>query len=357
MIEGVTRFLDNLTGRGEAAVTVPPLDGALRANSALDEAEIRAPLPEVDCLAVVEGVLHASAGRALHTFEGDGWRELRAFDAPITCIVALESGGLAIALGSGEIVIEGGPHDGQRLNPGPRCITALASAKGGLFIANGSTVNAAEDWQTDLMQRRSSGEVWYLDLATGEAERRATGLGWPAGLVAEGDSVVISEAWRHRLLKLDARTGKVRETLYTDLPGYPGRLTAAPDGYWLAVFAPRSQLVEFVLREPAYRRSMIAEMPRPFWIAPCLRSGQSFYEPLQGGSVKQLGLMKPWAPTMSSGLCVRLDTGFQPLASLHSRANGATHGVTSVLEQDGRVWAAAKGDGVVAGLTVTEIGR
>ena len=357
MIEGVTRFLDNLTGRGEAAVTVPPLDGALRANSALDEAAIRAPLPEVDCLAVVEGGLHASAGRALHTFEGDGWRELRAFDAPITCIAALKGGGLAIALGSGEIVIEGGPQDGQRFTPGPRCITALAAVEGGLFIANGSTVSAAEDWQTDLMQRRSSGEVWYLDLATEKAERRATGLGWPAGLVAEGDSVVISEAWRHRLLKLDARTGKVRETLYTDLPGYPGRLTAAPDGYWLAVFAPRSQLVEFVLREPAYRRSMIAEMPRPFWIAPCLRSGQSFYEPLQGGSVKQLGLMKPWAPTMSSGLCVRLDTGFQPLASLHSRANGATHGVTSVLEHDGRVWAAAKGDGVVAGLTMTEIGQ
>ena len=35
-----------------------------------------------------------------------------------------------------------------------------------------------------------------------------------------------------------------------DLPAYPGGSALAGDGYWLALFAPRSQLVEFVLREP-----------------------------------------------------------------------------------------------------------
>ncbi|MDP3525151.1 MAG: strictosidine synthase, partial [Hoeflea sp.] len=121
----------------------------------------------------------------------------------------------------------------------------------------------------------------------------------------------------------------------------------AADGAWLAIFAPRSQLVEFVLRERAYKTRMIAEVPRPFWIAPSLRTGRSFYEPLQGGSVKQLGLLKPWAPTLSSGLCVRLDRAFQPVESLHSRADGATHGVTDMGEHQGRVFIAASGDGVV----------
>ena len=242
--------------------------------------------------------------------------------------------------------------DGKSLAPadGPRCITAMAGSGNALYLANGSTRNAPEHWQLDLMERRADGEIWKLDLETGAASRIATGLAWPAGVVVEADTLVVSEAWRHRLVRIDpARPGKP-EPLYVDLPGYPGRMTLTHGGWWLAVFAPRSQLVEFVLREPAYRRRMIAEIPRPYWIAPCLRAGRSFYEPLQGGSVKQLGLLKPWAPTLSSGFCIRLDSTFQPIARLHSRADGATHGVTSVLAHEGRVWVAAKGDGVVVAL-------
>jgi hypothetical protein len=121
------------------------------------------------------------------------------------------------------------------------------------------------------------------------------------------------------------------------------------------VFAPRSQLVEFVLREPAYRRRMVAEVPRPFWVAPKLRSGRSFYEPLQGGGVKHLGVLKPWAPTLSAGLCIGLDRTFQPRASLHSRADGGTHGVTGVAEHDGHLFAAAQGDDVVAAVSLDDL--
>ena len=46
MIGGLARVMDNLLGRGEAAVTVPPLDGALRPNRRLDEAVDRTPLPK-----------------------------------------------------------------------------------------------------------------------------------------------------------------------------------------------------------------------------------------------------------------------------------------------------------------------
>ena len=123
----------------------------------------------------------------------------------------------------------------------------------------------------------------------------------------------------------------------------------------MAVFAPRSQIVEFVLREPAYRSRMMAEVPRPLWIAPKLRSGRSFYEPLQGGGVKHLGMLKPWAPTLSAGLCVGLDRNFQPRISLHSRADGAVHGVTAVAEHDGHLFAAARGDGVVVAVPLDRL--
>ena len=343
MIERFSRLLDSFTGRGEAAVTVPPLDGALRANRALDEAATRFAMPGVDCLASVDGRLYAAAGAALAEWDGAQRREVRRVDGGIACLAEC-AGGLAVALEDGRVMVETGPRAGAVFDTRLRCITAMAVSGNTLFPCNGSTEHAAGDWQKDLMERRATGEVWRIDLDGGKPERIAKGLGWPAGIVAEGSHLVVSEAWKHRLVRLDDATPV---PVHSDLPGYPGRIVPAGDGYWLAVFAPRSQLVEFVLREPAYRRRMVAEVPRPYWIAPTLRAGRSFYEPLQGGSVKQLGMLKPWAPTLSSGFCVRLDARFQPVASLHSRADGVAHGVTSVVRHGGQVWAAAKGDGVV----------
>jgi hypothetical protein len=59
-------------------------------------------------------------------------------------------------------------------------------------------------------------------------------------------------------------------------------------------------------------------------------------------------VLKPWSPSRSYGLVARLDPTFRPIASLHSRANGRRHGVTSCLMVDKRLFFAAKGDGIVA---------
>jgi hypothetical protein len=134
-----------------------------------------------------------------------------------------------------------------------------------------------------------------------------------------------------------------------NLPAYPSRLSRSADGaIWLALFAPRSQLVEFVLSETRYRRRMVEEIDPDFWMAPSLRSGQSPLEPTQQGGVRQLGVLKPWSPSRSYGLVARLDAAYRPFASFHSRANGRRHGVTACLAFQGRVYFVAKGDGVVA---------
>jgi hypothetical protein len=172
----------------------------------------------------------------------------------------------------------------------------------------------------------------------------------------ERDALFSTEAWKHRLTRIELSNPAKLQTIHADLPGYPGRISPSADGFWLAVFAPRSQLVEFVLREPGYRKRMMAEVPQPFWVAPTLRSGRSFYESLQGGGVKHLGRLKPWAPTMSAGLCVKLDRDFQPRASLQSRADGATHGVTAAAEHRGQLFVAARGDGVVVSFRAAELG-
>jgi hypothetical protein len=359
MIGGFARILDNLLGRGEAAVTVPPLDGALRPNRILDEQGLRVPLADVDSLAVLGGKIVVSAADALYTMEEDGHLTVRSrYPHEIACIAPTGEGALAVALSSGEIIMEGGDFDGRRYKVEPKlgCITAVTVSGSELYVANGSATNAASDWARDLLERNASGSIWRIDLESGRGSRLADGLAFPAGLVIEGGDLVCSEAWRHRLVRIAVSSPSWPRTIISDLPGYPGRITPAGDGYWLAAFAPRSQLVEFVLREPAYRRRMMAEVPPQYWVAPKLRSGRSFYESLQGGGVKHLGLLKPWAPTMSAGLAIRLDRGFRPVASLQSRADGATHGVTTVVELDARVFAAARGDGVLVVLDPAEVG-
>ncbi|MGP2490259.1 strictosidine synthase [Mesorhizobium sp. PUT5] len=358
MIRGLTRALDNLFGRGDAAVTVPPLDGALRPNRVLDEATSRWALEGADCLAACGGTLFASAGESLYALGPDGaWEHRSSHPETIAGLCAVGEDGLAIARADGRILIEGGSFDGRsyRVGEGIACITALAAHGSMLYVANGSAANAADDWQRDLLERNASGSVWCIDLAGGAVTRIADGLAWPAGLVVDGKGLVVSEAWKHRLVRIDPSRPGGNAVLHGDLPGYPGRIVPAKDGYWLAMFAPRSQLVEFVLREDAYRKRMMAEVPQHYWVAPKLRSGRSFYESLQGGGVKQLGMLKPWAPTMSAGLCVKLDRGFQPRSSLQSRADGRTHGVTCAAEHEGQVFVAARGDGVIVSLAIADM--
>jgi hypothetical protein len=358
VIGGLAGVIDNLFGRGEAAVTVPPLDGALRPNRKLDEATSRSVLDGVDCLAIRGSTLLASAGAALFALAANGeWLLHRCFDAGVAGLSPVGGDGLAIALENGEIVIEGGLFDGRRYRTGGGgiCITALAGTGANLYVAIGSATNTVRGWQRDLLERNATGSVWRIDLGSGSTTPVIENLAWPAGLVFDGDNLVCSEAWKHRLVRIDPARPNLRQVPYADLPGYPGRIAQAADGYWLALFAPRSQLVEFVLREPAYRKRMMAEVPEPYWVAPKLRSGRSFYESLQGGGVKHLGMVKPWAPTMSAGLCVKLDRAFQPRFSLQSRADGRTHGVTGVAEYDGRLYVAARGDGVIVSLPLANV--
>ena len=73
---------------------------------------------------------------------------------------------------------------------------------------------------------------------------------------------------------------------------------------------------------------------------------------LQGGGVKHLGILKPWAPTLSFGMVILTDGNFLPYESYQSRADGITHGITSAIVQDGALYAVSKGDDVVVRLAL-----
>jgi hypothetical protein len=92
-------------------------------------------------------------------------------------------------------------------------------------------------------------------------------------------------------------------------------------------------------------------------VAPKYQSGVSFQEPMQGGALKQMGILKPWAPTLSYGLVAELVDNFIPRNSYHSRAGGKRHGLTAALEHDGQLWLAGRGCGEILTIDLTETGE
>jgi hypothetical protein len=343
---------DKWLGRGEASITTPPLDGAFRPNDLLDAASIVFRTPGPDDLAVTRLGLVVSSGRSLLRVDTTGDAPAAVFDAEISALAGLPDDGVAVALVDGRIVFVGGVHEGRTISAKAevQCITALTATRdGALLVANGSASHGSVDWKRDLMEKNASGSVWRLEPTSAAWTQLASHLAYPNGLLEEVDSIVVSESWRCALTRVSRSRAGHGAPLLENLPAYPSRMSRGANGeIWLALFAPRSQIVEFVLSEDRYRHRMMEQIDPDYWVAPCLRSGRSPLEPTQQGGVKQLGILKPWAPTRSSGLIARLDGTYRPMASFHSRTNGRRHGVTSCLAWDGRIYFSAKGDDIVA---------
>ncbi|GAA6187151.1 hypothetical protein [Litorivita sp. NS0012-18] len=350
----LSRMLDGFFGRGNHAITVPALDGALRPNMALDRAERLASGERLDNICALGDAVFYTTGAQIRRL---GTKDpIATLDDDVAFLVARPSNEAMIAgLADGTLLQIGIDAMQVPLPPMPDHITCPTAAALGednrLYVANGSKDVTLGEWPRDLLEKGASGSIWRIDLDQGAAQPVAQGLEWPAGIAMRGKELLVSESWRARLVRIDVEGGKPREVL-GNLPGYPGRISAGADGQaYVTVFAPRSQLLAFVLREDKYRRAMIDEVDPQYWIAPSLRSGSTFLEPLQAGSVKQLGVLKPWAPTRSFGLIIALGADDLPLKSYHSRADGAMHGVTSCCETGAGLYFSAKGDGQLGRLS------
>ena len=97
-----------------------------------------------------------------------------------------------------------------------------------------------------------------------------------------------------------------------DLPGYPARLVAASRAAAIGCRSSRraTSSIEFVLREPDYRRRMMAEIDPDYLGGADAARRRALPRTAAGRRLKQLGILKPWAPTRSYGLVVRLDARF-----------------------------------------------
>jgi len=361
VIDALRDFTDRVLGRGSAAITVPPFDGALKPNQILENAEVVAELDGPEDLATAGGDLYVALGSSVLRLHGHELHEARRFGRQVSAICGLDDGRLAVALDGREIRVfasaagtdAGTSYSGERMNS----VNALAPGpRGTILVTDGSLDQPASRWTHDLMNRGRTGRLLSIDLATREVRMVAKDLQYAFGVATAGDSVVVSESWRHRLVTV-AANGTIKSPL-DNLPVYPSRLCpAANGGFWLTAFCGRTQLVEFVLRENAYRRRMMQEIDPEFWVAPRLSSGHSFREPMQGAHLKTMGVVKPWAPPRSYGLVIRLNAECVPLYSLHSRVDGQNHGVVAAVEVGDALYVLAKGPGRLLRLSLRAIAK
>jgi Strictosidine synthase len=348
--------------------SIPVLDGGFSPNERLDRARQLGDVFDTPDALVLdgEGTLYVSAGQTIYACTGRDFETHRPFvrfDGKAGCLAWSELTGLVVCVPERGICTVGDTGkirgwlekvDGEAI----RCPTAVAVASDGtIFVTDGSRHNTPDQWLPDLMQKHSpSGRLITCDSALTTARVIADGLHWPGGVAVthNEESIYVTESWSHRLRQFERSGGKSR-VLVKNFSGYPSRIVRGAGGYyWLAFFALRTQLTEFVLREQAFRERMMANVPPNLWVGPTLGGAFDYREPTQIGRIKKLGIQKPWAPPRSYGLVARLDARGHAVESFHSRASGQLHGVTAVADDHGRVLVVSKGHGKIAELPVSD---
>jgi hypothetical protein len=352
-------FADRFLGRGDATITVPSFDGALKPNQILERAETVASFEAPEDLATDGTTVYVANGSAILACRDGRPTEVQRFDKTITAFCCLPDGSMAVVLDGREVRVFATPASADAIAtitaPAMTAVNAIAPGPSGSLVAtNGSATRPYQQWPHDLMELGRTGSALSIDIKSGHAQTLASRLAYAFGGCAAGDEVWISESWRHRIVAISPQGS--RRVVLDHLPAYPSRITqASSGGFWLTAFIARTQLVEFVLRESAYRRRMMKEIDPDYWIVPKLKSGQSFLEPMQGAHIKTMGVIKPWAAPRSYGLVIRLDPDGVPLYGLHSRVDGVNHGIVAAVEADGALFALAKGPGRLLRIPLSQI--
>jgi len=369
VIDGLNNLLDRFLGRGSAAISVPPFDGALKPNQILDRAEEVVELEAPEDLATDGTSVFIADGPRVLQYLRSSLAEHARVDGPITALAWIPGGGLAAAIDGREVRILTGPHKGRSWDAAGgepfHAVNAIAATDDGrLLVTDGSRTQPYPRWCHDLMELGSTGRCVEIELDGGVREI-ARGLAYAFGACRADGDVWVSESWAHRVRRFASRDGAAAkngsagaESALDRLPGYPARIVPAKGGgYWLTVFAARTQLVEFVLREHAFRKRMMREIDPEHWVAPALRWGRTYLEPMQGAHIKTMGIVKPWAPPRAYGLVIRLNPDGLLRYSFHSRVDGSNHGIVAAAECDGWLYLLAKGPRRLVRVSVAEAER
>jgi sugar lactone lactonase YvrE len=353
------RDLEQILFKDRDPHAIPSMDGAFSPNDRLDRLT-----PIGDALIGADAIAEAPDGAICVSAENKVWRlcggryqnraVLAEFDSNVGALAFDPEGRLLACTARGLAVVDGAGRTVKLVTEAEdeplHCLTAIVSAPDGtIFVSDGGTCHSAEDWRIDLMEGNKLGRIVACGPALTDACVLLRNLSYPAGLAVADGHLWFTESFAHQVSRaaIPARAKiAAPQIVIRNMPGYPSRLARSADGgLWLSLFAVRTHLVEFVLREDDFRSEMMRAIPQAYWIAPALSSGGDCLEPLQVGGLRALGIEKPWAPPRSYGLAARLDRDGEVVETLHSRVGGRYHGITATIETAQGVVIVSKGSG------------
>ncbi len=323
------------------------LEGVMGPNGRLDEAErLAVEAPHALCV-TQDGELLYSSGSTVQLLSR--WaakpKKFAAFDAAVKTLCASAGGLVAVGLHDGRIVVLGPdarPASGwsDLVWQGQLTDCAFTSEEEILAVDHG--YGADEDFMSVApWDDKATGMAISLS-RSGEAKKVADNLHCPMGIARDiGGNWLVSLYERGAIVGLD---GTVRQSGY---PAYPGRLRRTANGYLLACLARRDPLIEFLKGENDFVEEMKASIAPHHWISPRARAEFAHDLPIEMGSTRLYGEVKPWAPSFSYGLIIELDEKLMPVGSAHSRANGMRHAISDALEWNGDVIAVSKSSGEI----------
>ncbi len=357
MFKALTSRFRSLGNQRGQSLSVPVFDGALKPNDVLEEAEVLVEKEGLEDLAVdCDGRIFAACGSEVFevSMTGDLSLIIR-LEKSITALCVLPGRRLVVGLGDRVVIAPGSTEEVVLTDAKGKAftaITALSSCPDGiLLICDASDKHSYPDWAWDLMSKNHEGRLLQYDTRSHEINVLAPGLAYAFGALQHSDnSILVSESWDHQVSRVGDR-GKTQGVI-EHLSGYPCRLSNAADGgFWLSVFATRTQLIEFVLQEDDYRREMMQTIDPKHWVSPAFSSGRDYLEPLQGGAVKTMGILKPWAPPRSYGLVIRYNANMIAQYAFHSRVGGCHHGISATAEIGDTLFVLSKGAGRILKLS------
>jgi len=193
----------------------------------------------------------------------------------------VDTGGRPLGLdldGAGRLVVVD-PRRGEllRVSTGDGGLEVLAREEGGrpfafandvdvgpdgaVYFSDSSVKHGIEDILADLVESGPNGRLLRWDPATGAVERLLDGLCFANGVAVSPDGafVLVAETSRYRIRRLwleGPRAGE-DEVFAENLPGFPDGIAVDRDGvFWLALAAPRSALVDWLLPRPTLRKPL-----------------------------------------------------------------------------------------------------
>ena len=124
----------------------------------------------------------------------------------------------------------------------------------------------------EALESQPNGRLVKYDIGSGECATVLSELYFANGVAVSSDDsyVLVNETMRYRTKRVFVRGPRegVVETFIDNLPGFPDGISTGADGvYWLAIYAPRNELLDQAGPKPWLRRVMYrlppAVRPKP----------------------------------------------------------------------------------------------